>query len=436
VALAIAVVAVALVLFTGGPSYKVYAQFEDAGQLVGGDLVTIAGHQVGSIGGITLSRDGLANVELDIADTSITPLRQGTIATIGQLSLTGVANRFVGLSPGSGSAIADGGTIPPTRTKGIVDLDVLLNALTPKVRASLQHLLRTGAQLFSAPTPAQFNQSIRYLNPAFSQTAELGRELVADRFALERLVASTADVSSALAARNADLGGAITNTAAALREIAGQRSALQDTLSRAPGVLAQATAVMSHVNGTLGILNPVLSDLQPVAPRLATLLTKLVPAARDAIPTINGVEALVPSAKRALLALPPVERKATPAVKSLTTALGSVTPLLAGFRAYIPDVIGGFFNNFTGSTGMSYDANGEFARVEPLVGLSTSLTGVLGALGGLTGAIPPLNGQRTGLLARCPGGAVPPATNGGNPWVSPDIPASLGEICNPKDDQR
>jgi len=69
-----------------------------------------------------------------------------------------------------------------------------------------------------------------------------------------------------------------------------------------------------------------------VAPRLARLLTELLPTARNAVPLIKGVESLVPSAKRALTDFPPVEREATPAVESLTKALNSITPILAGLR--------------------------------------------------------------------------------------------------------
>jgi phospholipid/cholesterol/gamma-HCH transport system substrate-binding protein len=437
-ALVLAVVAVTIVLFSGSSTYVLHVPFTDAGQLVRGDLVTVAGHQVGSVGSITLSDNGLADVELNISESSITPIHADSLATIGQLSLTGIANRFVGLTlSGSGPAITSGGTLPLTQSRGIVDFDAVLDSLTPRVRASIQQILRTGAFFVHNPTAVQLNAAFRYLNPALSQSAALGADVAADKFELERLVSSTADVASALASRNADLGGAVTNTAAALREVASQRAALEDSISRAPAVLQQSTAVLRDVDFTLHVLDPTLRDLQPVAPKLATLLRNLLPTAQNAIPTVKGVQQLIPKATAALVAFPPVERHATPAVRSLTTAATEVTPILAGLRPYTSDVVAGFFNGVGGASAGYYDANGHYLKsLLTVQGEPSALTGVLSLLGGITGALPPLTGGRTHLLAPCPGGGGPPAFDGSNPWTTPDVLPKTGNICNPADDQK
>jgi phospholipid/cholesterol/gamma-HCH transport system substrate-binding protein len=436
-ALAVAAVAVVIVLMTSGSTYVLHAQFYDAGQLVGGDLVTVGGHKVGSIGAIKLADNGLADIELDISDGGITPLRRGTVATIGQLSLTGVANRFVGLTPGGGAPIQSGGTLPVTQTHGIVDLDAVLDSFTPQVRAQLQQILRSGAYLVSSPAASEFNQATPYFNPALSQTTQLASEIVSDHFALERLLSSTAQITSALAGRSGDLGGAVTNTATALREVASERSALEDAISRAPAVLHQGTKVLSDTNGALKVLNPAVKDLQPVAPRLATLLRRLEPAVQAAIPTIAGVQALVPGARAALTEFPAVERVATPAVRSLASALPPITPILAGLRPYLPDAVSGFFNGVGGASAAGYDANGHYLKSELTVqGGGGSLSGVLSLLGGVTGSLGPFNGGRSGLLAPCPGGGSPPAADGTNPWTSPDVLPGTGNLCNPADDQK
>ncbi len=306
------------------------------------------------------------------------------------------------------------------------------------MRASIQQLFKTGAYLVHQPTASQFNQMLEYFNPALSQTAQFGAEVVADKFALERLLTSSAQVAGALADRSGDLGGAVTSTAAALREVASQRAALADSIVRAPAVLQQSTGVLRDINFTLGVLNPVLVDLQPVAPRLARLLTALVPTARNAIPTLAGLQALVPGAKAALLALPPAEHQATPALNSLTAALKGLTPILAGFRPYTPDVVAGFFNGVGGSAGGAYDANGHYLK--SLLALQptgpTSLSGLLGVLGSTTKTLPPFHGERSRLLAPCPGGGGPPAADGTNPWTNPDLLPGTGTLCNPANDQK
>ncbi len=436
-ALALACLAVLVVLMRSSSTYVLHAQFYDAGQLVSGDLVTVGGHEVGTVGAIRLARNGLADIELDISQPTITPLRRSTVATIGQLSLTGVANRFVGLTPGAGPPIPSGGTLPAAQTHGIVDLDVVLDSFTPSVRSELQRLLQAGAFTVSGSTPQAINRAIQYLNPALSQTTALGSEVVSDRFALERLISSTAQITTTLAARPGDLSGAVANTAAALREVAAERSALQDAISRAPAVLRQTGSVLDDVRHTLQTADPAVRDLRPLAPQLATLLRRVEPAVSRAVPTIAGVQALVPGARRALTEFPAVERVATPAVRSLATALPPITPILAGLRPYMPDAISGFFNGVGGASGGSYDANGHYLKSELTVqGGGGSLSGLLGLLGGVSGSLGPFNGGRTRLLAPCPGGGSPPTADGSTPWTAPDVLPGTGNLCNPADDQR
>jgi phospholipid/cholesterol/gamma-HCH transport system substrate-binding protein len=436
-ALAIAVVAVVVVIAGIGSSYVIHAEFSDAGQLVKGDLVTVGGHQAGSVGDIRLTGNGLADVELDISGSSVVPLRQGTIATIGQLSLTGVANRFVSLSPGVGAPIPSGGILPVTQTRGIVDLDTLLDALTPRVRTSLQGVLRAGAYVVANPTAAQFNGANAYLSPAFGQSAQLGDEVVADDQALSQLVAASSRVASALAAPSTGLGTAVSSTAATLRELASQRTAIGDTLVRAPAVLSQATRVLGHVDTTLTALDPALADLQPVAGRLTRLLQALLPVTVNAIPTVRAIQALVPSAEAALEAFPAIERQATPAVRSLTKALVEITPILSGLRPYTPDVVAGFFTGVGGATAGSYDANGHYLHGEiSAQGGGGSLAGLLNLFGKQTSDLGPLNGERTGLLSPCPGGGNPAAADNSNPWTSPDVFKGVAPVCKPGDDQR
>ena len=75
-------VLVGLMMFGGDGGYKVTAQFENGGQLVKGNLVTVGGRTVGTVSEIALNDKGQAEVEMNVEDEDITPLHQGTKATI------------------------------------------------------------------------------------------------------------------------------------------------------------------------------------------------------------------------------------------------------------------------------------------------------------------------------------------------------------------
>ncbi len=137
-----------------------------------------------------------------------------------------------------------------------------------------------------------------------------------------------------------------------------------------------------------------------------------------------------------------MEKKATPAVKSLTRALNSVTPILAGLRPYTPDVVAGFFNGVGGAGGGNYDANGHYLKSALVVqpagpGTLASLPPGLVTLLSLANLVGPFNGARVQQIAPCPGGGGPPAADNSNPWNSPDLLSKTTPpaLCNPANNQ-
>jgi phospholipid/cholesterol/gamma-HCH transport system substrate-binding protein len=413
--LLVAALAVGLLLHRAG-GYTLHAHFIDAGQLVKGDRVQIAGKQVGSVDDIRLTDDNEADVVLRIRDSDLTPLHEGTIARVRAIGLAGIANRFVDLAPGPTSApvIPDGGALPTKDTRPIVDLDAVLNALDPITRKRLQHVLRYSAQIFAGSAATAGNRALAYLDPALAQTHALAGEVVRDEGALQRLMRSGAAVFSTLAARRRDVEGGITSTAVVLEELARERGALSSLLTRAPGALRQGAQTLADLQGTLSLVRPALREARPVAPQLTRVLRRLVPTARDAAPLLAQLRALLPSARSALAGLPQLAATALPALDSTSSTLRKAQPVFAGLRPYAPDIVGGLFNALAGSSSAYYDANGHYVRAA----LNAAIN--LGARKSI----------RRGLTARCPGGAAESADDRSNPWI--DDPS----ICNPEHDHQ
>ena len=421
-ALVIGLVIVVIVV-AGGGSYTLNARFPDAGQLVRGGLVEVAGRNVGKISRIELTNDGEAKVVMSISDKSVRPLHDGTRATIRAVGLSSVANRFIELSPGPKDApkIKDGGTLDMNHTRGIVDLDQLLDSLDQPTRTRLQGIIREGALTLAKPTNGDINSALGFLNPALAQTAVLGGELTADQAALTRLVATASAAASALA-RPATLSSALANTSHTLDQLAVHRAALGDLVERSSTVFGNARTTLHSLQQTLPLIDPLLVDLRPAAPRIAHLLKQLVPVTRNALPTFDGVLQLLPKAKRALHPVPALAKQAAPALASGAKALKGLEPVVAGLRPYAPDLVAGLFAGLGGSTSGYYDANGHYARVSFAFGA-----------GGLPGLIPAppsgtLGGFRSGLTARCPGGATNPAPDASNPL------STTTASCNPAHD--
>jgi len=393
VALAVAAVAVALLLFRGGSTYEVTAEFQNASQLVKGSEVVVAGVPSGSVKDIALGDHGQALVTFTVQDP-YAPLREGTHATIRSYSLSGIANRQIQLDlptpDQAGPELPSGSTLPQADTTSEVDLDQLFNTLNARTIKNFKHVIE-GFELSYEGVAHQANTGYRYLNPFLSTSRRVFGELTRDTPALERLIVDTSHLSGALAERSADISGLVHNANLMMGAIAGQSTALRRALVRLPGFMRQSNTTLVNLRATLDDLDPLVDASKPVADRLGPFFQTFRRAARDSVPTITDLERTirrpgsqndlveltrdaVPLARAALGSGSPdcgrdpntdYERAADDdftqgAFGETVCSLRNGLPSLSFFRSYTPELVA-WFNDF-GTSGIT-DANGGIGRI-------------------------------------------------------------------------
>jgi phospholipid/cholesterol/gamma-HCH transport system substrate-binding protein len=428
-ALGLAVVGTAVVMFGAGGGYRVDMTLDNAGQLVRGDQVKIGGYPVGTVESIDLDDDSRARIELAIDDDDLTPLHEGTVATVRSTSLSGIANRYVALRPGPNNRpeIEDGGQIRAEDGREAVDLDQLINTLDSQTQRELQVFVQQAADLFAdegdparSQVARQANAGLESLNPALSQSAQTFRALTGDERELERLVVESAQAASDASSRPEDLDQLVGNALGAAGAVAGESVALESSLGQLPSTLRRTNTTLVNLRALLADVRPLVADARPAAPLLSDALDRLQPLARDSRPVIERTRAVVDRDGRrddllgVLQGLVGVSREAVPAFGSTVQTVEDALPVVRELRPFTPDLIGGLFNGFGGTTGGYYDANGHYARIS-FQGSVYTLTG----LGSLLPR-PPADQNLSGYELndkRCPGAGTQPLPDGSNPYL-------------------
>jgi phospholipid/cholesterol/gamma-HCH transport system substrate-binding protein len=425
-AVAIAIVAVVVILLSGGSSYQVKAIFTNASQLVPGDQVQVAGNPVGSVSKITLTPSGQAELTLTIDSSTYQPLHQGTDATVRLTSLSGIANRYVDLRLGSGTAakIPNGGVIPTSDTTSAVDFDQLFNTLDGPTRKGLQNVIQgSAAQYANAGQKAQ--AAWQYLNPAVASSSLLFRELNRDTSKFTNFIVKSGNLVSDIAQRQSDLSGLVQHLNTTTQALAAQHTALGQSLQRLPGFMRLANTTFVNLRSALDDLQPLVDASKPVAPKLQKLLEQLKPLAEDSVPTVRDLSDIIkkPGSDNDLIELTKLgvplaqatvrdtnaNGKTRPGAFPIsTTALNDSTPELATARPYAVDLTG-WFEGYTHPG--TIDANGGASRIAPVVGVGSIENGTLNIFDSLLNVLPGSNDRlqfaqqmlTTGQGDRCPG---------------------------------
>lgn len=425
---------VAMQVLRDQDDFVLHAQFSDAGQLVQGAEVRVAGRDVGTVPKIRLTPDGEVDVELRLEDDAPV-LRRGTRATIRAAGQAGVASRYIELEPGPqrGAPLVDGAVLTTAWTSGIVDLDALLDTLGGPTSGELQNLISRSSQIYAGAGGRTFNAMLRRLDPAMAVAAGLGSDLAEDDRALAALVRDSAIAADAVASQAPALERSVSNSAEALGALAAERRALTDVLERAPGTLRMARGTLQRTANTVRRVRPALRELTAVTAPLQDALRALDTSLTGARPVLRQLRTQLPDIRASLLG---VRRVAGPTIKALDalgTALGASYPIVRGLRIYGADFVLGVTNGLAGIITSNYNRVGHYGRLNFVENPQTVLAGIPSSLLSSQPLVPGLLSTRTGVTALCPGGNQPPAPDGSNRVVedpalcepSQSIPASV-----------
>jgi phospholipid/cholesterol/gamma-HCH transport system substrate-binding protein len=407
-ALVLVVVILAVLVLGPGSSVKYKLVFTNAGQLVKGNEVQVGGTKVGQVQAIDLTEGNQASITIKV-DGDFAPLHRGTTALIRATSLSGQANRYISLSPGPNNApkLPDGATLATDRTKSIVDLDQLFNTLDPKTTKALQQVIQGSAAQYKG-VEAQANLAAHYFNPALSTTARLTNELNRDTGTFTQFLLETSRTMTALASKRQTLTDLVTNTNTTASAIAAESTSFSRGLELLPPTLRRANSTFVDLRLALVDLTKLVDVSKPATVNLARFLADLRPLVHDSIPTVRDLRLTIrqPGPNNDLINLlqktPKLGQQAKVVFPRAVKTLKKAQPVVEFIRPYIPELVG-WFRDFGQGTS-NYDANGNFARIQPIVN-TFSFNDQTNAL------TPVLEGNRLaenlGLdtlnLTRCPG---------------------------------
>jgi phospholipid/cholesterol/gamma-HCH transport system substrate-binding protein len=379
-----------------------------------GSPVRIAGIDVGAVTGVDPGPGQTSKVTFTLNDNGLPIHRDATLRIRDRLFLEG--GYYLELSPGTPSSpIAKSGyEIPESQTSSPVQFYKVLSTFDLPTRRSLQNLLNTMNQAFSAQ-PGQslaqsgaggFKRTVPQLTPTLKDVAWVSRALRGTQPGdIHTLLTSAASVTGTLAGVSpqlVDLVHSLNVTSTALAATDGALAqtivGLDRTLQVAPATLAAIDRALPAVVNLSRALTPVLK----VSPPLIREVTRSVEQLGTVVSEPERTR-LLAALKATFVEFPTIQRQLAsvfPTTKPVSDCLHShVVPI---FKAQIPDgenstgrpVWQDFAHFLPGVAGASgnFDGNGPYTRVLAGAGTNTVTGGILGSipiLGQLVGASTP-----------------------------------------------
>lgn len=420
----IAVTVVAGLSGCGGQSqeHTLVVTVPEATNVVTGQVIRMAGADVGSVGSLTPVNGGrAARIELRLDDRAW-PVRRGTKMALRWGGTVSYGNRYVTLDPPArgGTRLAEGATFPTRDFYLPVEFDSFLSAFSKPVRADLRRMLTNSSASLVAAEPA-LKSALHKAPPALSQASFVLQDLTDDEASLRTLVRSGDQVLTAVDQAQPGLRQLLHGASTTFQALGDQADGVKATLQGAPATLTAARDTLRRADGTLTLADDVVTRLKPgvgelrrIATPLSRVLTTVADVGPDARTTLASVRAATPK-------LNPLLTRAKRLSPQLEDIGGQAVENLKCIRPYTPDIVA-FFTNWGDATTWN-DGKDRMFRAQIQNFMPAPVNGS------------PLNaGQAKKLFPGMEYGFPrPPGTNAGQPWFLPECGAGPDALDPNKD---
>jgi phospholipid/cholesterol/gamma-HCH transport system substrate-binding protein len=343
-------VAVALGVFVvtrGGDAspYLVRAIFDNAGFIVPGEDVKVAGVQVGKVDSLDITPEFKAAVVLRIDNPAYRDFRRDASCIIRPQSLIGekfvecepTQKRAVGAEPPPSLSRVDEGPgegqylLPVQNTEQSVDLDLITNTLRLPYRERLSLILNElGATV--AGRGEDVRAVIRRANPALQEIDRVLAILASQNKALQNLARDGDTILEPLARERRHVSGALASSAEVAQATAERSSDFQQDIQKFPEFLRELRPTMTRLGALSDEMTPVLADLHDAAPDINRMIIQLGPFSQAALLAVESLGETAKVGTPAITAARPVIRDLRDLGKAAKPVALTARQLLESFQ--------------------------------------------------------------------------------------------------------
>jgi phospholipid/cholesterol/gamma-HCH transport system substrate-binding protein len=248
IVITISVIASLLDLKIGESTKSYHAIFSNVIGLQSGDVVRIAGVEVGKVNGVHLNGKTY-QATVDFTVESSEHLTTTSTAIIDFENLLG--QRYLGIvaGPSGGQPLRGGATIPEKRTNPGLDLTTVFSGFQPVLNA----LNPAQINQLTASIIAVFQGQAGAINTLLSQTGTLTANLSQRQSLIYSVVDNLSSLLTAVNSHDGQIGQLIDGLDGLVKGVAGQRSQLN-------GALSGLSSLTTNLSGVLGRSQPYLDQ--------------------------------------------------------------------------------------------------------------------------------------------------------------------------------